>query len=367
MFSKKEAIKFGWNITKKHFWLFVLILLTSFGIQMIPNLFQLLVGKNQELTATLVLVAVSIIASVFKLMIDLGIIKITLNLVDNQPVKYGDLFKAYGIIKYFIGTILYSLIILGGSILLIIPGIIFGIRFQYYTYFIVDKGLGPIEALKQSWGVTRGRVWNLFIFGVLLTLLNIAGALLLGIGLLFTVPTSMVAMAYVFKKLQNANTSDQVMGTGKFFLLASLGLLMFIIPMIAIILINPLELTKKARDAARLSDLTNLEQLINQAQTNGIAICPTGQLYCEGSSNKGSRETDGIGWVKVPLTGIIKLPIDPSNSSEFFYQYCSNGTDWEIEARLESKDVAKETENDNGDNPKAFEVGSDLTICRLSS
>lgn len=367
MFSKKEAIKFGWNITKKHFWFFILILLTSILIQMIPNIFQAVGGDNQPLAFFLVLALISFIAGILKIIVDLGIIKVTLKFSDNQSVSFSDLFNSYGLFwKYLGGLILYSMIVMGGVILLIIPGIIWAIRFQYYNYFIVDKGLGPIEALKQSWRITRGNAWNLFTFGLLLGLLSIAGALALVIGLLFTVPTTMVAMAYVFRKLQSANTSEQTISTGKIFLLAALGLLIVIVPIIAVVLINPIELTRKARDAARLSDLTNLRQSINQAQTNEVPVCPNGQLYCEGRSNKDSREPDGTGWVKIPLTGRTILPIDPSNSSEFFYRYCSNGTEWEIEAKLESKNLAIEADKDKGDNPNSFEVGSDLTICRSS-
>lgn len=368
MFSKKEAIKFGWDIAKKHFWFFILILLTSFFIQYIPSILQSIAGKNQPIAIVLVLALISLTAGIFKLIVDIGIIRITLKFVDNQGVTFGDLFNSYGYFwKYLGGFILYSLIVAGGMIFLIIPGIIWAIRFQYYNYFIADKGLGPIEALKQSWKTTRGNAWNLFVFGSLLGLLNIAGALLLIVGLLFTIPTTFVAAAYIFRKLQTADISDQTIGTGKIFLLASLGLLMFIVPVVAIILlVNPSELTRKARDAGRFSDLANLQQLINQVQIADAQLCPNSQSYCEGRSDKDSRDPNGIGWVKVPLMGVANLPIDPSNSSNYFYRYCSNGKDWEIETRIESKSLAMKAQTDNGDDPNLYEVGSDLTICRSS-
>jgi uncharacterized membrane protein len=86
-------------------------------------------------------------------------------------------------------------------LLLIIPGIFFGIRLKYATYLVIDKNLGPLEAIKGSWKITRGNVWNLFFLSILLGLINLLGLLCLVIGLFITVPLSMLATAFVYRKL----------------------------------------------------------------------------------------------------------------------------------------------------------------------
>ena len=98
----------------------------------------------------------------------------------------------------------YNLIVLG-IILLIILGIILAIKFQFFGYFIVDKGDGPIEALKKSSAITTGAKWNLFLLYLLLLLINLLGAIFLLIGLFVTIPTTMVAIAFVYRKLLNSN------------------------------------------------------------------------------------------------------------------------------------------------------------------
>ena len=103
--------------------------------------------------------------------------------------------------KYILSLIIYGLIVLAGLILLIIPGIIWAIKFQFFGYFIVDKGLGPIESLKQSAKITKDTKWTLFLFGLLSGLINLLGALLLLVGLFATVPTTMMAKAFVYRKL----------------------------------------------------------------------------------------------------------------------------------------------------------------------
>jgi uncharacterized membrane protein len=68
---------------------------------------------------------------------------------------------------------------------------------------VIDKNLEPVEAVKTSWRMTKGNVWNLFFFGILLGLINILGFLCLIVGLFITVPLSMLATAFVYRKLLN--------------------------------------------------------------------------------------------------------------------------------------------------------------------
>jgi len=85
--------------------------------------------------------------------------------------------------------------------LLIIPGIIWAIKFYFFSYLIVDKGLGPIEALKRSSAITDGSKWDLFLLGLLLFGINLIGAIPFFLGWFVTIPISMVATAFVYRKL----------------------------------------------------------------------------------------------------------------------------------------------------------------------
>ena len=101
---------------------------------------------------------------------------------------------------YIITNVIRQIIIIVGLILFIIPGIIFAIKLQFVDYLIVDKKMG-IDSLSKSWNMTKGVKWNLFLLWILIALINIAGALLLLVGLFITVPLSVVATAYVYRKL----------------------------------------------------------------------------------------------------------------------------------------------------------------------
>ena len=85
--------------------------------------------------------------------------------------------------------------------MLIVPGIIWGIQYMFFSYFIIDEDLGPMEALKRSAAITEGAKWDLFLFGLLLAGINLLGALCLLVGLIATIPATMLAFAFAYRRL----------------------------------------------------------------------------------------------------------------------------------------------------------------------
>jgi uncharacterized membrane protein len=142
-----------------------------------------------------------IVQTVLDLVIGIGLVSIALKFIDKKKPQYKDLFYYKPIINYFLASLLTGLIVIGGLILLIIPGIYFAFRLKFAAYLVIDKNLGPVEAIKKSWKMTKGNVWNLFFFGILLGLINILGFICLLVGLFITVPLSMLATAFVYRKL----------------------------------------------------------------------------------------------------------------------------------------------------------------------
>lgn len=154
-----------------------------------------------------------------------------------------------------------------------------------------------------------------------------------------------------------------------------------ILAAVVVLIINPLELTRRGRDAARLTDLANLQQAINvavqEATSSASAIlCAGGATPCNGSSNTGTRNSDGTGWVKVNLSSqksvsVPTLPVDPTNDGTYHYTYCSDGNAWEIDTVLESDQQKGKMANDGGnenaiDITGRYEVGSNLNLIAAS-
>jgi hypothetical protein len=161
----------------------------------------------------------SLILWLISMLMMVGTTKVSLMAARDQEPSASELYTNGNILVPFIlGTLCYFLAVLGGLILIIIPGIIMMIMLEMYSYLIIDKGLGPIGSLKRSRVITKGQRGRLFVFGMLLVLVNIAGLLCLVIGLFFTVWASAVAMAYVYDRLEEAYslTEERAVPAGLF-------------------------------------------------------------------------------------------------------------------------------------------------------
>ena len=82
-----------------------------------------------------------------------------------------------------------------------IPCFYMWIKIQFFPYFIISKEMGSIEALKKSYEITDGQEVTLILFFMTLIMINLVGIIPLGLGLVFTIPFSLVATGVMFTAL----------------------------------------------------------------------------------------------------------------------------------------------------------------------
>jgi uncharacterized membrane protein len=191
-----DALSTGWKAMKDTIGMWIGILIVLALASVIPEIFRRWDGLHT---------IVSVIFLLVSLILALGVYRVALNIVDRKPASFEQLFSQIKLFPdYLIGTILYCLIVLGGLILLIVPGIIWAVKYQYYGYLIVDKGMSPFDAIKRSGQVTMGHKWRLFgLFWANLGV-NILGAIALLVGLFVTIPTTIIASTSVYRTLEAA-------------------------------------------------------------------------------------------------------------------------------------------------------------------
>jgi uncharacterized membrane protein len=197
-FVKKEAITFAFNIAKQNILFFLGIFVVWAFITIASSAIQ---GSINRSGSFLLSFLFSLVMWVINSIFSMGVINITLKFVDKKKPSLKDLYYTQKLFNYILASILRGLIILGGFILLIVPGIILAVKLQFAEYLVVDRKLNYDAALRGSWKMTKGVKWNLFLLGILLFLINLLGLLCLAVGLLVTVPLAMVAEAYVYRKL----------------------------------------------------------------------------------------------------------------------------------------------------------------------
>ncbi len=178
-------------------------------------------------------------------------------------------------------------------------------------------------------------------------------------------------------------------------LLIVIGILAILTAAVVIIL-NPGELLKEARDSSRMSDLASISKtvqlLLTQnpsvnlgavatvyisipdpssstcASITGLPVLPSGYSYhCVTAAN--STAINGTGWLPIDFTAqgiqnLSKLPIDPTNSASqlLYYAYTpsANGT-FDTYAFMESKKYITQTAV-SGNSVAAFEKGTGANL-----
>ncbi|HLC07028.1 MAG TPA: hypothetical protein VJJ26_02455 [Candidatus Babeliales bacterium] len=153
----------------------------------------------------------AIILMLFFVGLDLGFKKIALALHDRNDSSYKELVSCFGLApKAFIGWALYCVMVWVGWLIFVLPGFIALLRFAFFPYFIIDKNMGPIDALKRSYEVTTHHMWDIFALWVAMKILVSLG-FVSWMGVMITWPLSTLAYAFFYRKLvtDNNNQSNQ--------------------------------------------------------------------------------------------------------------------------------------------------------------
>lgn len=196
-FSIKESLRFGWTEFKKDPWFFVGVTFALCVFSMVVNGFT---NGGQGMSSIIGMI-ISLFAST---VVTIAYARLALSTVAGAHVGWDGLWAPQYFWLSLGATIVQSVIMLVGFVLLIIPGIIASLLLCFTQFAVVDKRLMPLEAIKESYRLTRPHLWQIFLLMLSIVGLNILGLLALVVGLLVTIPVSLIAIAYVYKKLANA-------------------------------------------------------------------------------------------------------------------------------------------------------------------
>ncbi len=150
---------------------------------------------------------VSLVVQIVAMILTAGLIKLALNYVDGQSIDIGAAFQGWDKLQVVLASLLVSLGTFVGFLLCVIPGIVFAFLSVYTTYYVVDKNMGAVDAIKASINLTRANVGSLIVFFLLSLVVVLIGACLCGVGLLVAWPVVAIAGAYTFRVLNNEPVS----------------------------------------------------------------------------------------------------------------------------------------------------------------
>jgi hypothetical protein len=76
----------------------------------------------------------------------------------------------------------------------------FVIRYNFASILVVERGCGAIEALQESAKILRGQTARMLAFSMAVAVINLLGVLCFGVGVLVTVPISVIAWIHAFRQ-----------------------------------------------------------------------------------------------------------------------------------------------------------------------
>jgi hypothetical protein len=88
-----------------------------------------------------------------------------------------------------------------GGVVGIVAWIVLAVRFYQYQYLIIDRNAGVMESLRLSWEMTRGHTLVLIGLAIIAGLIAMSGYFACLVGLIFTIPLSMLIYACIYVAL----------------------------------------------------------------------------------------------------------------------------------------------------------------------
>ncbi|MEE8633731.1 MAG: hypothetical protein V3S93_04570 [Methyloceanibacter sp.] len=201
-FTVGSALRFGWETFKKRPWFFIgtsiVVAFAYIAVSVVGSIIDTVFGGTAE-DPTL---AASLFNFLCGILVSMGVTAFYLAAHDNpETVTLSALWHPQPFWKFLGTSVLVYLAIGIGFVLLFVPGIIALLFFMFATFIVIDRGLGPIEAMKESMRIGRGYRWPLLGFIALCMLIIVAGVMALFVGLLVAMPVVTLAFTHAYRVL----------------------------------------------------------------------------------------------------------------------------------------------------------------------
>lgn len=224
-----DTLAEAWNKvagTKATFWgAFIVLLAIGFAVGIIFAITDAVLPKASGI--------VQFIGQIFLAFLQAGLLYIGIQRALEKPITYTQVFTAFHkpyfwryillyilqILCYFIPiAVLLASQLIPNHALSVIIGIIgfvgliaVAIRIYIALGFLLEDKLAPMQAIKASFHATRGNVCRIFLVGLAQGIIIVISIIPFGIGLIWTLPFSVVLFGVIYKRLrENATLSNPV-------------------------------------------------------------------------------------------------------------------------------------------------------------
>lgn len=147
----------------------------------------------QAITTALLLVAFQVISA--------GLIRAALQVTDGGTWQFSEVIRTDRIGKVLVAALLVAAITFVGTLLCYLPGLVAGFMLSYTMYFVVDRDLEPMAAVKASFELTKNNLGNTLVWYIVGAIVAFAGFVACGVGALVSLPVVLLGTAYTYRTL----------------------------------------------------------------------------------------------------------------------------------------------------------------------
>lgn len=206
-----EAYGISWSILRKNF-LELLLVMVLLGVLSMPGAYY--GNQSQQLQFDFVSYLFSLMYMfLVYLPVNYGVAYAYLKAVRGEKVKATDIFKSFdNFWNVVLGNLLTGAIVAFGIMLLIFPGLYFLARLSFVPYYLVDKKMEAIDAIKASWENTKGYTTRILSILFLAIPVGILGLLCLGVGVIVSIMLIMTTLAYFYYTVDSNQNVNKNLG-----------------------------------------------------------------------------------------------------------------------------------------------------------
>ena len=189
----------GWRQLWKHFLMLFIVGIVGPVISAPAEILRSIAQQTEDASGALLFLLSLPFSILLVAPIKYGVAFVYLKAARDDPPDIKDMFDGF---RAYWNVVLASLAVTAivwiGIVFLIVPGIIFGCRLAFTPYLVVDRKMQAVDAIRESWRMTSGHAWKVFLIGLLAIPVFIGGLICLGVGAIISVMWIKLASASLY-------------------------------------------------------------------------------------------------------------------------------------------------------------------------
>lgn len=204
-FSISELIKEAWQLTSgakgTMFGAYGMMLLVSFGLGFVFAILELVAGMV-GIPSVAMGIASQLTITIALYPVIAGIVMIGVYRASGLPVSYKMVFAYFrDAVPIILVNILVIVLTLLGMMFLLLPGIYLGVAYTLAVPLVVDRGMGPWEAMELSRRAISRHWFKVFGLYLAMGLISMVSVIPLGVGLIWTIPMAIILNGVLFRTI----------------------------------------------------------------------------------------------------------------------------------------------------------------------